>query len=140
LATAAVLVVTALSFGGGASAAPLGASLALRDALSPPAQSVQWGGGYYGGDYGGCGGYGGCGAYGGYGGCGGCGGYGGCGGCGGYGGCGGCGGYVEYNCCCPPCYSSGYDGGYGYEPYNRPYRPYRPYRYAPRVYRGHRLY
>src|SRR5215471_18282669 len=71
-ATAAVLVVTTLLFGGNASAAPLGASLALRDALTPTAQFVQWGGGYddsggygdvgYGGEYGG---YAGC--HGGYG-------------------------------------------------------------------------
>jgi len=79
-ATAAVLVVTTLLFGGNASAAPLGASLALRDALTPTAQFVQWGGGYddsggygdvgYGGEYGGyAGGHGGYGGgYGGYGG------------------------------------------------------------------------
>jgi hypothetical protein len=101
---AAVLVVTTLSFGGNASAAPLGASLALRDALSPTAQSVQWGGGYYGGGYGGY--YGGYGAY-----------YG-----GGYGAYGRYGGYVNYNC--PPGYGysygnygAGYYGGYGYRPY-----------------------
>ena len=53
-ATAAVLVVTTLSFGGNASAAPRGGSLALRDALTPTAQFVQCGGGYDGG-YGGYG-------------------------------------------------------------------------------------
>lgn len=52
---AAALVVAALSLGGSAGAAPLSASLALRDAISPTTQSVQWGG-YYGG-YGGYGGY-----------------------------------------------------------------------------------
>lgn len=116
-ATAAALAVTTLSFGGNAGAAPLGASLALRDAVTPTAQSVQWGGGYYGGGYG----DGGDGGYGGY------------------------GGYVNnYDCCCPPDYyypstyygnpASRYYGGYGYRPY------YRPYRYAPRVYRGYRGY
>ena len=126
-ATAAVLVVTTLSFGGNASAAPLAASLALRDALTPIAQSVQWGGGYYGGGYGGYGDYGGYGGYGDY------------TGYGGYGGYGAYGGYGGNICCCPPgygynssysSYGSGYYGGYGYAPY------YRSYGYAPR-YRGY---
>ena len=121
-ATVAVLVVTTLSFGGNASAAPLGASLALRDALTPTAQFVQWGGDYDGGGYGG-GGYGG-------------GGYGnvGYGRLGGYG---GSGGYVNYNS--PPGYNSsygnygsGYYGGYG----DRPYYP--PNYYTRHVNRGHR--
>jgi hypothetical protein len=121
-ATAAALAMTTLSFGGTASAAPLSASLALRDAVTPTAQSVQWGGGYYGGGYGGYGDV-------------------------GYGGYGGYGGYVNnYDCCCPPVYgyspstyygnygSGYYDGGYGYRPYPQPYR------YARPVYRGYRGY
>jgi hypothetical protein len=96
-ATAAALVV-ALSFGDKASAAPLGAPLVLRDALSPTTQTVGWGGGY------GYGGY----AYGGY-------------GYGGY-------GYECCcpPPCPPPCcgYSrSSYYGDYGYGGY-APYRSY----------------
>lgn len=45
-AAAAALVVMTLSFGSDAGAAPLSASLSLRDALSPTAQTVWWGGGY----------------------------------------------------------------------------------------------
>ena len=149
-ATVAVLVVTTLSFGGNASAAPLGASLALHDALTPTAQFVQWGGDYDGGGYSG-GGYGnvGYGRLGGYGGSGGYvnyngppgynssrGAYG-SGDYGGYGGYGGSGGYVNYNS--PPGYNSsygnygsGYYGGYGYRPY------YPPNYYTRHVNRGHR--
>jgi hypothetical protein len=98
--TTAVLVVTTLLSGGNAWAAPLGAPLALRDALTPAAQLVQWGGGYDDGSGYGDVGYGGYG-YGGYGG-----GYGGYLGNGNYrgygGGYGGNGGYGDGN------------GGYGF--------------------------
>ena len=88
--------------GGNASAAPLGASLALRDALTPTARFVQWGGDYDGGGYGG-GGYGG-------------GGFGGLGGYGGYGGyAGGNGGYRPY-----------------YPPYHYAQPVYRGHRNAPK--------
>lgn len=47
------LIVTSLSsFGQDAGAAPLGASLALRDAVTPAFETVWWrGGGYYAYDY-----------------------------------------------------------------------------------------
>jgi hypothetical protein len=79
VATAALITATFSSFGGHAGAAPLGSSLALRDAVIPMLQTVQWGGGYgydndcycppyYGsyssGYYGGYGNYGGYGGYG----------------------------------------------------------------------------
>ena len=81
--TAAVLAVTTLLFGN-ASAAPLG-PLAPRDALTPTAQLVRWGGGFDSGGYGDVSGFG-DGGYSGYG--------------GGYGNV----GHVGY---------SGYGGGYG---------------------------
>src|ERR1700686_5041518 len=88
VATAALITATFSSFGGHAGAAPLSSSLALRDAVTPTLQTVQWGGGpyygydndyycppYYGsysstyyGGYGGYGNYGGYSNYGGYGG------------------------------------------------------------------------
>ena len=138
------LVVTTLSFSGNSSAAPLGASLALREALTPTAQFVQWGGGYDDGDgygdvgYSGYGGYGG--EYGGYGGYGNVG-YGGRGnytdgysgsagygnvGYGGYGGYAGGYGNISYGG------YGGENGGYGYRPY------YPPYHYAQPVHRGQR--
>ena len=46
-ATVAMVVTTLSSFGTDAGAAPLGASLALRDAVTPVAQTVWWRGGYY---------------------------------------------------------------------------------------------
>jgi hypothetical protein len=49
--TAVALVVVTLSFGDSASAAPLSASLALRDTISPTAQTIWWGGGPYYGSY-----------------------------------------------------------------------------------------
>jgi len=49
--TAALIATTFSSFGAGA--APLSASLALRDAVAPVSQTVWWrGGGYYAYDYG----------------------------------------------------------------------------------------
>ena len=52
-ATAALVVTGLSSFVGDAGAAPLGASLALRDAVTPAVQTVWWrgGGGYYGSAY-----------------------------------------------------------------------------------------
>ena len=46
-ATAAMVVTTLSLFGTDAGAAPLGASLALRDAVTPTVQTVWWRGGYY---------------------------------------------------------------------------------------------
>jgi hypothetical protein len=45
-ATAALVVTTLSSFGTDAGAAPLGASLGLRDAVAPAVQTVWWRGGY----------------------------------------------------------------------------------------------
>ncbi len=97
-AIAAALVVAALALGENASAAPLSASLALQDAITPAAQSVQWGGGYYGG-YGGYGGF-----------------------VSNYDCC--CPpGYGYYPSTSYGSYASGYYGGFGYTPYYRPYAP-----------------
>lgn len=99
-ATAAIFVVT-FSFGGSASAAALSASLALRDAITPTAQTVGWGGGPYYGSY--ASNYDCCCPP----------------------------GYGYYPSGYYGSYASGYYGGYGYAPYYRPYgyapRVYRGY-------------
>jgi hypothetical protein len=88
----ATLVVVTLSFGGNASAGPLSASLALGEAITPTARTVQWGGGPYYGSYGGY-------AY-------------------NYDCC--CPPGYGYNFSYSS-YGSGYYGGYGYAPYYRSY-------------------
>ena len=90
-ATAAALVVVTFSLGGKAGAAPLSASLALRDANTPTVQTVGWGGGPYYGSY----------AY-------------------NYDCCCPP-GYGSYPSGYSSGYASGYYGGYGYAPYYRPY-------------------